>query len=147
MKIVAWTLGRRIASYPYTSRDGRRLSKPSAILLGAAVAWIAWAQAAAEPATPEPDAPPALRAVPEPPEIPPRVKSGETLEPEITIRRGEERTVTEYRVNGQLQYIKVEPTVGPIYWLVDTTGNGIADTRYYDYDPQFATPSWVIFRW
>jgi len=123
------------------------LPKPSAILLGAAVAWTAWAHAAAEPVTPAPDAPAALQAVPEPPDIPPPVTSGETLEPEITIRRGEEKTVTEYRVNGQLLYIKVEPVVGPTYWLVDTTGDGTADTRYFNYDPQFATPSWVIFRW
>ncbi len=147
MKIVAWSPRQQNAKYSYTFRDGRHLPKPSAILLGVAVAWTAWAHAAAEPVAPAPDAPSAPQAVPEPPDIPPRVTSGETLEPEITIRRTEEKTVTEYRVNGQLQYIKVEPAVGPTYWLVDTTGDGITDTRYYNYDPQFATPSWVIFRW
>jgi len=123
------------------------LPKPSAILLGAAIAWTAWAHAAAEPVTPEPAARSVLQAVPEPPDIPPRVKSGESLEPEVTIRTSEEKTVTEYRVNGRLQSIKVEPAVGPTYWLVDTTGDGFTDTRYNNYYPPFAIPSWVIFRW
>ena len=123
------------------------MPKLSAILLGAAVAWTAWPHAAAEPVTPAGDEPPALQSVPESPDIPPRVKSGETLEPEVTIRRDAKETVTEYRINGRLHSIKVEPVVGPPYWLVDTTGDGFADTRYNNYYPPFAIPGWVIFRW
>ena len=122
----------------------RRLS---AILLGAAVAWIACANVAAEPESSPSDEPPTLQALPEPPDIPPRVKSGETLEPEVTIRRDEKQTITEYRINGRLQSIKVQPVVGPPYWLVDTTGDGFTDTRYDNYYPPFAIPGWVIFRW
>lgn len=123
------------------------MPKLSAILLGAAVAWIAWVHAAAEPVTPAADEKPALQAVPEPPDIPPPVKSGETLEPEVTIRRDAEKTVTEFRIDGRLHSIKVEPVVGPTYWLVDTTGDGFTDTRYNNYYPPFAIPGWVIFRW
>ncbi len=123
------------------------MPKLSAILLGATATWIAWGHAASEPVTPAADEPPILQAVPEPPDIPPRVKSGETLDPEITIRRDAEKTVTEFRLNGRLQSIKVEPAVGPTYWLVDTTGDGITDTRYSNYYPPFAIPGWVIFRW
>lgn len=122
------------------------MPKPSAIFLGATVAWITWAQCAAEPVTPS-DEPPNLQAIPEAPEIPPKVKSGETLEPEVTIRRDAKQTITEYRINGRVHSIKVEPVVGPTYWLVDTTGDGFTDTRYDNYNPPFAIPGWVIFRW
>ena len=123
------------------------MPKPSAILLSTALAWIAWTHAAAEPVTPPAEEAPTLQAVPEPPELPPRVKSGETLEPEITIRRDDKQTITEYRINGRVQSIKVEPFVGPTYWLVDTTGDGFTDTRYSNYNPPFAIPGWVILRW
>jgi hypothetical protein len=128
------------------------LPKRSAILLSIAVAWLAWAHAGAEPVVPAADGPPAdeapaLQAAPEPPDLPPRVKSGETLEPEITIRRDEKQTITEYRVNGRVHSIKVEPVAGPTYWLVDTTGDGFTETRYDNYNPPFLIPGWVIFRW
>ena len=123
------------------------MRKLSAIILGTIVAWVAWGSAAAEPVAATGGGSPTLQAVPEPPDIPPRVKSGETLEPEITIRRDDKQTVTEYRINGQVQSIKVEPVVGPTYWLVDTTGDGFTDTRYSNYNPPFAIPGWVIFRW
>ena len=123
------------------------MPKPSAIFLSAVFAWIASAPAAAEPVTEPADNTQTLQAVPEPPDLPPQVKSGETLEPEITIRRDDKQTVTEYRVNGRIHSIKVEPVVGPTYWLVDTTGNGFADTRYDNFNPPFAIPGWVLFRW
>ena len=122
------------------------MPKPTVIFLGAIAAWIAWAHAAAEPQPPDAE-PPVLEAVPEAPDIPPRVKSGETLEPEVTIRREPQQTITEYRINGQVHAIKVEPVVGPTYWLVDTTGDGFAETRYDNYNPPFAIPGWVIFQW
>ena len=84
------------------------MPRAPAIFLGAAVAWIAWTHSAAEPVTPS-DEPPNLQAIPEAPEIPPKVKSGETLEPEVTIRRDAKHTVTEYRINGRVHSIKVEP--------------------------------------
>ncbi len=120
------------------------MRKLSAIILGTIVAWGA---AAAEPVAAASSESPALQAVPESPDIPPRVKSGETLEPEITIRRDDKQTITEYRVNGRLHSIKVEPVVGPTYWLVDTTGDGFTDTRYDNYNPPYFIPGWVIFRW
>ena len=123
------------------------MPKLSAIFLSTVVAWIAWTPAVAEPVTAPADGAQTLQAVPEPPDLPPRVKSGETLEPEVTIRRDDKQTVTEYLVNGQLHSIKVEPVVGPTYWLVDTTGNGFTDTRYDNFNPPFAIPGWVLFRW
>lgn len=122
------------------------MPKPVVIFLGAALAWTASTSAVAEPEPPS-DEPSGLEAVPEPPDIPPRVKSGETLEPDVTIRREPKQTITEFRINGQVQAIKVDPVVGPTYWLVDTTGDGFTDTRYDNYNPPFAIPGWVIFQW
>ncbi|TDJ17348.1 MAG: DUF2782 domain-containing protein [Gammaproteobacteria bacterium] len=147
MSIVASNPRRRNARYFCTFRDCRNLRKSSTIILATIVAWIAWGSATAEPVAAASGESPTLQALPEPPDIPPRVKSGETLEPEITIRRDDKQTITEYRINGRLHSIKVEPVVGPTYWLVDTTGDGFTDTRYNNYNPPFFIPGWVIFRW
>ena len=37
--------------------------------------------------------------------------------PDVTLIAGEERTVYEYRQNGQLRMIKVVPKFGPPYYL------------------------------
>ena len=91
--------------------------------------------------------PPDLEPVPEPPDIPPRVQSGETLEPDITIIRGTKETVTEYRVNGRLYAVRIEPGAGPGYWLVDADGDGVLESRRTRLGPEFAIPAVVIFSW
>jgi hypothetical protein len=91
--------------------------------------------------------PPELAAVPEPPPLPEQVQSGETLEPDITIIRREKEVVTEYRVNGKLQAIKVEPKNAPAYYLVDADGDGSLETRSRGLGPEFLIPQWVIFSW
>ena len=92
--------------------------------------------------------PPDLQPVPEPPPIPDRVRSGETLEPDVRIVRKKDATVTEYRVNGQLRAIKVQPDGDfPPYYLYDTDGNGSLDRRTSRFDPDLLVPRWVIFRW
>ena len=80
------------------------------------------------------------------PEPPPRVQSGEPLEPEVRIIIREKETVTEYRLNGKLRAIRVEPSVGPAYYLVDTDGDGDLDTRG-ELDGDLLIPQWVLFSW
>lgn len=105
----------------------------------------AWAQE--QPQTQEQpqaqDLPPAA----EPPPLPPKVQSGEPLEPDVTIIRKEQETVREYRVNGRLYAVKVQPRNGPAYYLVDADGDGNLETRRNELAPGFLVPSWVIFRW
>ena len=48
----------------------------------------------------------------EAPPPPPPVQSGEPLEPEVTIRETDKETVYEYRRNGQLVLVRVQPRVG-----------------------------------
>jgi hypothetical protein len=65
------------------------------------------------------------------------------VEPKITIRRSEEKTFYEYRVNGILKEIKVVPDIGPVYYLVPQDGGGWIEEQ----KSQLLVPKWVIFSW
>lgn len=86
--------------------------------------------------------------VPEPPELPAPVESGETLEPaDITITRKGEKVVQEYRRNGELYMVKIIPKVGPAYYLIDTDGDGTIDVRGNDLDSGTNINQWKVFGW
>lgn len=63
--------------------------------------------------------------------IPPKVQSNEQFEPTVTIREEEQRTIEEYRMNGQVYMVKITPKGGVPYYLIDTDGDG-----QFDYDAQ-----------
>lgn len=84
--------------------------------------------------------------VPEPPDLPPPVQSGEALEPEVRIIRREDATIEEYRINGRLYKVKVTPAVGPPYYLVDRNGDGRM-VRMSELQEGFVVPQWVLFSW
>lgn len=86
-------------------------------------------------------------AVPEPPELPPRVQSGEEMEPDITIIRKGKDTIQEYRRNGRLYMIKVQPQVGPPYYLLDTNGDEKMDVKKNDLDRNSNINQWLLFEW
>ncbi len=66
-----------------------------------------------------------------------------SLEPQITIiQRGSDR-VEEFRIKGKLYMIRVTPSHGRSYYLVDQRGDG-AMRRYDDLSPNFQVPMWVI---
>ncbi|VAX08318.1 hypothetical protein MNBD_GAMMA26-530 [hydrothermal vent metagenome] len=85
-------------------------------------------------------------SAPEPPDIPPPVQSGEALEPEIIIRRTEDKIIKEYRVEGKLVMVKITPTVGPAYYLLDTDGDGELDAREDD-SRSASIQQWLLFSW
>lgn len=95
----------------------------------------------------EDDAPPTLEQVPEVPDAPKQVKSGETLEPDITIVRKGKKTFQEYRRNGRLYMIKVTPDIGPAYYLRDTDGDGKMDVRSNELDRGAEVNMWNILEW
>lgn len=62
--------------------------------------------------------------------------------PAIVIRSQDGNTYYEYRVNGELQEIRVEPEVGPVYYLIPVEGGYIRRE-----ESKLLLPSWVLFRW
>jgi len=106
-----------------------------AAILATATSTVAAQQTDAEP-----------KAYPEPPDIPPAAYQGETVEPEVTIIETEKETIYEYRVRGQRYMVKVQPQIGPPYYLLDTNGDGLLDTRN-DRVWDNAIPQWVLFSW
>ena len=81
---------------------------------------------------------------------PPVAEKQEQIEPEVTIIQREDKTIEEYRVNGQLYMIKVIPRNAPPYFLVDNDGNGSLESRrsgQESLEPDIMIPQWVLFRW
>jgi hypothetical protein len=86
--------------------------------------------------------PPKLEPIPEPPP-PPAGSLNEALEPQVTITRRGEDKVEEFRMSGKLYMMKVTPSHGVPYYLIDNAGNGIwsrQDVR----DSGLRVPMWVI---
>ncbi|MDT8409152.1 MAG: DUF2782 domain-containing protein [Wenzhouxiangellaceae bacterium] len=101
----------------------------------ASVAFNAQAQSDAPP-------PPPIR---EP--LPPKVTDpGEQLEPQVVIRREEGRTVEEYVSNGRVYMVRITPAIGPSYYLLDTTGDGILDQQHDRFEP-VKPVYWKLFEW
>jgi hypothetical protein len=84
---------------------------------------------------------PALEPLPYIPPPPGMVEPD--LEPQITITKKGEDKVEEFRIKGRLYLIRVTPSHGKPYYLVDTRGDGLM-RRYDDLSPNFMVPMWVI---
>ena len=89
--------------------------------LAVTTCWIAPAPLAAQEdlAKPPPIPPADTADVP----IPPKVR-GEQIEPTVTIRQEEDRSIEEYSFNGQVYMVKVTPEGGIPYYYIDTDGDG-----------------------
>ncbi len=82
----------------------------------------------------------------EAPPPPPPVQSGDPLEPQVTIRRTEREVIYEYRQNGRLVLVRVQPVVGPPYHFVDINGDGTLEYRPGEPIRQNIN-QWVLKRW
>ncbi|ALG69391.2 DUF2782 domain-containing protein [Beggiatoa leptomitoformis] len=71
----------------------------------------------------------------------------ERIEPEVTVIRKADKTIEEYRVNGQLTLIKVTPKVGVAYYLVDMDGDGTLETSRFALDNSPYLNQWILFSW
>ncbi|MCP3869364.1 MAG: DUF2782 domain-containing protein [Gammaproteobacteria bacterium] len=85
-------------------------------------------------------------SAPEPPKLPPQVQSGEVLEPEVTITETRNEQIQQYSVNGKVYMVKVIPTAGPPYFLLDLDGDGELDVKS-DNPGDNWIPQWVLFSW
>ncbi|SFK12797.1 DUF2782 domain-containing protein [Methylophaga sulfidovorans] len=81
-----------------------------------------------------------------PPVIPEPLHSGESMEPDINIIQEDDRMVEEYRMNGQLYMIKVTPSVGKPYYLMDSDGDGSLETKSFDLQSE-VVPNWILLEW
>lgn len=88
-----------------------------------------------------------LDAVPASPDIPEPLQSGEAIEPEVTILQKQGSTVEEYRMNGNLYMVKVTPSTGVPYYLIDRDGDGRMESRTSKLGDDVVTPQWVLFQW
>ena len=94
-----------------------------------------------------PAADPVLEPLPDTSAPPTGLSEADELEPEVTIIKRDKETIHEYRVNGQLYMVKIEPRNGPPYYLIDKDGDGSLESRYNKLEPALLVPSWMIFRW
>jgi len=80
--------------------------------------------------------------------LPPKVQDeDEMIAPEVRIRQDEKgRTVEEYVANGRVYMVKITPVVGPSYYMLDTTGDGILNIRHEQFEP-VKPVYWKLFEW
>jgi len=88
-----------------------------------------------------------LENLPEVPEPPMLVQSGENMQPDITIIKRGDKVVQEYRRGGRLYMIKVVPDIGPAYYFLDVNGDGRLDVRSSDLDQAGRVNMWKLLEW
>ena len=80
-----------------------------------------------------------------PPPMPPAQATSSADEPEVRIIEQKNATITEYRSNGRLYKIKVQPKIGPAYYLIDKEGKGRFDRGDNPALENMPVPQWVLF--
>lgn len=81
------------------------------------------------------------------PPPPPPVKSGEVIEPDVSIIETDKERIESYSINGRVYAAKIVPKSGPAYYLVDTDGDGDLETREHDIVRGTRVPQWILFSW
>jgi len=100
-------------------------------------------------APPPPPPPPASAPGTKAPNLPaPSVGNGDqrSLQPQVTIIQRKHTKIEEYRIHGRLKYVKITPDKGAPYYLIDTNGDGMLDTR----SDNLKNPpinQWILFQW
>jgi hypothetical protein len=82
----------------------------------------------------------------QPPTLPIDTVTGEAIEPEVAIIETDKGTIYEYRVGGHMYMVKIVPTAGPPYYLLDTDGDGQLDAQRNDIT-DISIPQWVLYSW
>ncbi|MDR2014640.1 MAG: DUF2782 domain-containing protein [Azoarcus sp.] len=65
--------------------------------------------------------------------------------PQVTIVKRGNDTVTEFRLRGKLYMVKVTPSNGASYYMVDQEGNG--HWVRSDSNHKLSVPMWVLTSW
>lgn len=69
------------------------------------------------------------------------------IAPQVNVRDFENRTVEEYSVNNNLYMVKVTPTVGAPYFLVDNDGSGDMEWNRGQPGHDLQVPQWTLMSW
>lgn len=67
-------------------------------------------------------------------------------QPEVRIIKKKDAVIEEYRVNGKLRFIKITPSKGNPYYMIDKDGDGTLETR----NDNFTNPpinQWILLKW
>ena len=82
-----------------------------------------------------------------PPSLPQETQDSRDIpEPEVRIIKRKDAVIEEYRVNGKLRYVKITPAKGKPYYMYDSNGDGVLESREDD----LANPPinrWKLFEW
>lgn len=100
-------------------------------------ALIASPLAVAAPSAPQAELPP-------PPAIADGIIQPGTPEPEVRIIQKGNDKIEEYRINGLLYMVKVTPSIGLPYYLIDDDGSG--NLKQIDPARRVVIPQWVLMR-
>jgi len=88
----------------------------------------------------------AAEDVPPPPPMEEGDPDAPLPEAKVTVIHKGETTIEEYRVRGQLRYAKITPKKGKPYYMFDSDGDGMLDSRHNDLDNP-PINQWILFRW
>ncbi|KAA6182577.1 DUF2782 domain-containing protein [Thiohalocapsa marina] len=69
------------------------------------------------------------------------------IQPAVTVKQFDNRTVEEYRVNNNVYMLKVTPDAGPSYYLVDEDGSGEMAWRRGTQGMDDTVPQWTLMSW
>lgn len=78
----------------------------------------------------------------------PKVQQGNVVQPQVKIIETLSHSMQEYRINGIIRAIKIEPKSGaPAYYVVDREGDGTFEPTGPDTDGKLSVPEWELFSW
>lgn len=80
------------------------------------------------------------------PEAPSGAAPDPDLEPQVTITQQGDETREEFRIGGEVRFIRVTPRHGKRYYLIPD-GNGHTFIRRDSLDSGLKVPMWVLFSW
>ncbi|MGB5831537.1 MAG: DUF2782 domain-containing protein [Thiohalocapsa sp.] len=69
------------------------------------------------------------------------------IEPSVTIQEFDNRTIEKYSVNNNTYMVKITPTAGAPYYLVDEDGSGEMAWRRGTQNLENNVPQWTLFSW
>jgi len=83
--------------------------------------------------------------VPPPPLIPEGFDEEDSMQADVVIRKGKDKVIEEYRINGQLYMVRITPKKGKPYYIRYPEGEkGRVIRKELD---DINTPFWKLFEW